>query len=326
MFRILGMDWRSGGAAALDGFPLYAEEAAAFRRECTARGLAQTVTLSTCNRRELFFCPTGSGLDLVKFFLERFPSAAENPNLFLLSARLAVERLFAVASGLESMILGEYQILGQFKDAYREALASGDVGGELDRVCRDAISCAKRVRTELDMGAVPPSVCRAGMECLDRTVGVAGKRVFIIGSGRTGTLAAELAKEFGARSIAVCNRSEERTGVLVERYGAKAVPYESRYAEASESDIVVSATSSPHVVLRASELRLVRHVAFLDLASPRDVDTALADDPFATLLSIDTIGEMAAGDRSERERLVAAGMAIVREEAAKTLAWLEGRR
>lgn len=263
----------------------------------------QYVVLSTCNRKEVFFYD---------------PSAPESPA----AAHHALSYLFRIASGLESMILGEYQILGQLKVAYETARQEGHVGKELDRILRDAISCAKRVKTELDLGAVAPSVCRAGMDEVERRVGFKGRRVFVIGSGRTGSLAASLAVARGASSLAVCNRSPERTRRLVEVLGARAVPYEARYAEIAVSDIVVSATASPHTVVRADCLKIERPTVFLDLASPRDVDPAVARDPRVTLISIETIGALAAGNRVERAALMARGERIVAEAVKKTEDWL----
>ena len=293
----MGFDWRGESYKTLGG---------AFRDarvDLGAMDYAQYVRLSTCNREEVFF------------FAAKTDCAR---------TRAALTYLFRIASGLESMILGEYQILGQVKDAYRAACAQGHVGKELDRIFRDAITCAKRVKTELDIGAVPPSVCRAGMDVVDASSGIAGRRVFVIGSGRTGSLAAEIAAERGARSIAVCNRSPERARRLADALGAEIVPYESRYGRIASSDIVVSATSSPHTVIEAARLELADPVVFLDLASPRDVEPSVAELPGVTVVGIDTIGELAAGDGAERARLVAQGMKIVEEAVGKTEEWLNG--
>ena len=125
------------------------------RIDLGAMDCEQYVRLSTCNREEVFW-------------FDRDGARGRT--------RDALTYLFRIASGLESMVLGEYQILGQVKDAYRAACAEGHVGKELDRIFRDAITCAKRVKTELDIGAVPPSVCRAGMEIVDGMGGIAGRK------------------------------------------------------------------------------------------------------------------------------------------------------
>ena len=321
-----------------DRVSLAPERAAAFREKLAAAGIAQSMVLSTCNRCEVFVwsngqdarstlegAMSGTGVSPVRELFE-----AEFPNVNLkdvLECRIgqdALVYLFRIAAGLESMVLGEYQILGQVKEAHAASLASGHAGKELDRILRDAVTCAKRVKTELDIGAVPPSVCRAGMEHVNRLCPIAGKRVFVIGSGRTGTMAAKFAKRCGAQAIAVCNRSPERAQKLVAEVGATVVDYAARYAQIAASDIVVSATASPHVVVKADLVHLTHPVVFLDLASPRDVEPSVAENPRATLVSIDTIGELASGDRLERERLTAKGMEIVTVSVADTMQWLEG--
>jgi len=326
-FVALGINYMSV-AALRDDVTFDAEAALAFRVKAAEHGVRQVVTLSTCNRCEVFACcrETADIATLAELFCGTFPfaeglgAALENR-----TGREALSHLFRVAAGLESMILGEYQILGQVKDAYAAAQATGHVGCELDRIMRETLTCAKKVKTELDLGAVPPSVCRAGVMCVERAIGFAGKSVFVIGSGKTGTLAAHLAVELGASSLAICNRSPERAERLSRECGARVVDYASRYEVIVASDIVVSATASPHVVVRAEGLRLVRPVCFLDLASPRDVDPHVAENQMATLFSIESIGELAAGDRMERERLMSLGDAIVSDAVGAMTGWLDGR-
>ena len=328
MFGCVGVSYRTATSDIRDRVTFAPAAAQAFRERMSAAGVGQSLVLSTCNRCEVFFwdaSPDGTGTAAARrLFGEAFPAVGLDAALQIRCGTEALVYLFRIAAGLESMILGEYQILGQVKEAHAASLATGHAGRELDRICRDVVSCAKRVKTELDIGAVPPSVCRAGMEHVDRIAGIAGKRVFVIGSGRTGTLAAKLAKRLGAQSIAVCNRSPERTRRLVEEVGATTVDYAARYERIAASDIVVSATASPHVVVRAELLKLARPVVFLDLASPRDVEPSVAESPLVTLVSVDTIGELASGDRLERERLTARGMELVREAVAATMRWLAG--
>jgi glutamyl-tRNA reductase len=209
--------------------------------------------------------------------------------------------------------------------ACAEARASGPVTGALDLVLRDCITCARRVRTTLDLGAVAPSVCRAAMDAVDARGGIAGKRVFVIGSGRTGSLAAELAVERGARSLSACNRSPERAAHLVSEFGARMVAYESRYDVISQSDTVVCATSSPHTVVSADFVELSRPVMFVDLASPRDVDPRLAESGLVTIVDLDSIGAMCRGDLAELSGLETRAGMIVDAAVAETASAVEAR-
>lgn len=323
MFGTVGISHHLASADIRDRVAFSEESAFRFRESLRESGVGQSVTLSTCNRTEVYFWGPENALETVRTLFERTFSGVSLSGV--LECRTGVEALTylcSVAAGLESMILGEYQILGQVKDAYAAALASGHVGKELDRILRDAVSAAKRVKTDLDIGAVPPSVCRAGMAYVDRMVGVSGKHVFVIGSGKTGSLAVALACEFGAASVSVCNRSPERAKKLEAQFGARIVDYSLRHDVIVRSDIVVSATASPHLVIHADRAALRQPVFFLDLASPRDVDPDLAKNPLATVVSIDTIGELARGDREERERLTARGREIIAAVVTDLSGWL----
>ena len=215
VFRSVGLDYRAADTAAL----------ARCRAALEKLDAPQRLLLFTCNRSEAFYWEESSSRDSV--------ARDGDPRVYVGSAALA--HLFRVASGLESMVFGEYQILGQLKEAYAAAQAAGTVGKQLDRILRDAITCAKRVRTELDLGAVSPSVCRAGLDLVATRTGFAGRRVFVIGSGKTGTLAVKIASEKGAASIAACNRSPERAQHLARDYGVTVVDYADRYAAIAAS-------------------------------------------------------------------------------------------
>ena len=284
-----GVDYRTADAV----------ERERVREELSRVVYPQCVRLFTCNRSEIYYWDPQSEDSVA-----------------------ALDHLFRVASGLESMVLGEYQILGQVKEAYAAAQAAGTVGKALDRIFRDAISCAKQVKTELDLGAVPPSVCRAGLELVESRFGLAGKRVFVIGSGKTGTLAVRITAENGAARIAACNRSPERAQHLARDYGATIVDYAARYDAIAQSDIVVSATDSPHMVVERARLSSIVPSVFLDLATPPDVDPSVGTLPSVTLITLETIGEKASGDCNERSAVIAAGRSIVSAQVEKTASWL----
>jgi len=325
VFGSVGINYRTAPERVRDKVSLPPDKAALFAERLASAGILQSAILSTCNRCEAFFWGDEESAEGCRAaFLDAFHVEGLENAIETRIGGEAIQYLFKIAAGLDSMILGEYQVLGQVKEAHAASLAAGRALRELDRIMRDAVSCAKRVKTTLDIGAVPPSVCREGMMHVNNMAGISGKRVFVIGSGKTGTLAAKLAKRLGAKSIAVCNRSPERTEKLVKETCATVVDYAARYKAISESDIVVSATSSPHTVVLADLVKIDHPVVFLDLASPRDVDPAVAANPFATLVSIDTIGRLAMGERRERERLTEMGAAIVSEAAAATMKWIEG--
>lgn len=318
IFTCVGIDFRSAAEDIRDKVSFTEESSLSFRNRLSLSGVTQSVVLSTCNRVEIFCFSGESGIKIVKnLLIGEFPGLEEK-HIYSYAGYGAIVRLFRIAAGFESMIFGEYQILGQLKEAYARSLLTRHAQGELDRIMRDAVSCAKDVRTGLDLGATPPSVCLAGMRRVESAVGFSGRKVFVIGSGRTGALAVKIAAEMGAASIAVCNRDSARARRLVEKYGAEIVEYTSRYDVIEKSDIVISATASPHVVVENSKVRLSGRTVILDLASPRDVDPAVATRGGVTLFSIDTIGEMAEGSAAERERLSRGGMEKILSAAKVT--------
>lgn len=302
------------------------ERTLALRRALEAAGIDGCMVLSTCNRSEIFLCAKEASISSVApAFSNVFPGV-DIENVFTLRRGAeAIEYLFRVASGIESMVFGEYQILGQVRAACAEAREAGGVVGPLDRILRDAVSCARLVRNKLDLGAVAPSVCSVAMDCADKLGALAGKRVFVVGSGRTGTLAAEIAVRCGAKQLFVCNRSPERAQHLVDGFGAKIVPYDERYLVLGQCDTVVSATASPHTVISSERVKLERPVVFVDLALPRDIDPEISSNPFAQIIDLDSIGAFARGDTSERTSLEARADEIVKAAVAETMAILEAR-
>ena len=322
-FRSIGVDFSFARADSRDAVFFDGPGAAAFMDDAATAGASQSMVLSTCNRTEVFFfADDGVACAVASLFARKFPEASECARRH--SGKEAFSRLCRIGAGFESAVFGEYQILGQLKDAHALSLSGGHSCGELDRIVRAAIACAKKIRTLLDLGATAPSVCRAGMERVAAEFGIKGKRVFVIGSGRTGSLAARLAHEQGASSISICNRDPVRARRLAAEIGARTVEYADRCKAVGESDIVVSATASPHTVVRADEVSICRKTVFLDLASPRDVDPALASNPLVRIVSVDTIAEMASCDKTERERMDAVAAAAV-DEATEELASALGR-
>ena len=331
MFVELGISWAQMPVNELEAaLRLIAkDDYAELLHEIRQCGIRQYILLQTCNRFEIYFF-----LDNNEYAFNDQNPSQKLRTAFAQIARLdgnspearsdaaALVHLTRLAAGLESKFFGEYQILGQIKDAHRRALENGNCAGRLDCIFRNAITIAKKVRTSLDLGAVAPSVCEAGVALLEEKAGgFGGKGIFIVGSGRTGSLAARLVHERGAGSIAVCNRSPERTERIVRELNAKAIEYKNRYDEILDSDIVISATSSPHVVIENSKLgNLAKPTAFLDLAMPRDIDEAVAQRKNALVLDLSSVDALAKRTTEERERLSAFAMKTIEESLKETFA------
>lgn len=323
-FIELGISWASMPLSRLDAALrlITKDGCVAFRNGVRQMGIRHYVLLQTCNRFEAYFYIDGDyeadNCQSITKQLKILFAEITHLNEEFVEERVDFEALIyltRLAAGLESKFFGEYQILGQIKDAHRAALENGNCASRLDYFFRNIIAVAKKVRTSLDLGAVAPSVCAAGVDLLEEKCGgFSGKDVFIVGSGKTGSLAARIVHKRGARSIAICNRNAERAARIIRELNATAVDYANRYEKILESDIIISATSSPHVVIEDSFLgRLDKPTAFLDLAMPRDIDEAIAYRNNATVLDLSSIDALAKHTIKERERLTASAMKIINE-------------
>lgn len=300
-----------------------------FLQRAEGIGSSQCMILSTCNRSELFFFyESEEALNkMQELYGLMFPEVEMDRYLNTLSGREAVEYLFRITAGLESLVLGEDQILGQVKDAQEFSRTLGYSGKELNRVARDAITCAKRIKTELKISEKPLSVSYIGIQRVNEVCGIKGKRALVIGSGSTAALAVRYLYEYGADQVAACSRTFAHVRELLPEFPELlAVPYQQRYEEIACSDIVISATSSPHLVVRREQVALTRRTVFLDLASPRDIDPGLAGDDLACLMDLDALEQIAAENQAERERLVEISKGWIEESAEETEKWLFGSR
>jgi glutamyl-tRNA reductase len=283
-----------------------------------ARSLGDAVCLSTCNRTELYL----SGVDPARAAaaLEGLAGESLAGVLYELHEDEAAVHLFRVAAGLDSLVPGEGEILGQVRDAY-EAVATGPV---LDRVFRQALGVGKRVRTETAIGESPASVSSAAAALAAQVFGdLHGRRVLLVGAGRIGELAASNLASRGAEIAFVANRSPEAARELAHRFGGAAVGLEALGAKLGEVDVVVSSTSSSEPLLSAGDVPARRRAPlfFIDIAVPRDLDPAIAELGGCFLYDIDdleaVVAETLAGRRAEAER----AEQLVKEEAERFRSW-----
>lgn len=288
-------------------------------------GIGQCMILSTCNRSEVYFLfETENQFDIVcGIYEEMFSEAVPGEYMISMCSEAAMEYLFRVAAGRESLVLGEDQILGQVKEALDFSRTMGYDGKELNKIVRDAITCAKKIKTQFKISEKPLSVSYIGIRMVEEHTGIAGKSVLLIGSGKTSLLALKYLKEYGAGKITVCSRTFSHAGRLQEEEKKlKVIPYEERYLCMAQCDIVVSATSSPHTVIRREDFEPAVPVTFLDLATPRDIDTAFMEHPMVYLINLDTLQKIAEENRQQREQLVEDSQAVLEEALEETRQWM----
>jgi glutamyl-tRNA reductase len=283
-----------------------------------ARETGDAVCLSTCNRTELYVA--GGDEDRVAELLEGVAGVPLDDVLYRLHDEAAALHLFRVAAGLDSLVPGEGEILGQVRAAF-ESVSPGPL---LDRVFRQALAVGKRVRTETAIGESPASVSSAAAALAAQVFGdLAGRRVLLIGAGRIGELAAGNLASRGARIAYVANRTLESGRRLADRFDGSAIALADVPAHLSDVDVVVSSTSSAGQILSAEDIpaRRGRPLFLIDIAVPRDLDPAIGSLDGCFLYDIDdleaVVAETLAGRRAEAER----AEQLVGEEGARFRQW-----
>jgi glutamyl-tRNA reductase len=283
-----------------------------------AEALGEAVVLSTCNRTEIYLADGAE--ERAVSALEELAGEPLDGIVYRLHDDAAALHLFRVAAGLDSLVPGEGEILGQVRDAY-EASPPGPV---LDHVFRQALGVGKRVRTETAIGESPASVSSAAAALAAQVFGeLAGRSVMLVGAGRIGELAAANLASRGARIAYVANRTEETARELAHRFGGAALRLDEVPAKLGEVDVVVSSTSAPEPVLRAADVPARRRnpLFFIDIAVPRDVEPGVAKLGGCFLYDIDdleaVVAETLAGRRAEAER----AEQLVAEETERYRAW-----
>lgn len=286
----------------------------------------EAVWLSTCNRVELYASvEPGRGDDLRQFVVDGRRGGVEPGNgaLYLLPEPQSVEHLFRVASGLDSMVLGETEILGQLKKAYELARQHGHTGALLNKAFQRAFNVAKQIRSETGIQRGGSSVASVGVELAERIFEtVEGLSVLVIGAGDTGEKVARALVSRGVDRVMISNRSREKSIALAEALGPRAVPVDSWEEAAVSVDVLVSSTSFPGFVLNAGDVaklmrtRQRRKLLLIDLAVPRDIDPAVVSLADVYLFNVDDLQAIAEAHRRQREAEVARCEALIREKTA----------
>jgi len=288
--------------------------------------IAEGMIVSTCNRVEfLANMKNGTG-DLREFLREYFavdPGQFEN-HLYEFREADAVRHVFRVASSLDSMVVGEPQILGQVKEAYATARAVGAVRAQLDQLLTRAFAVAKRVRTETAVGSSSVSVASVAVELAEKIFGnLSGKSVYLVGAGKMSELAARHLLAHGASSIFVANRTYDRAIRLAQKFQGQAIEFTRLYDTCERADIVITSTGSPHFIFKREHgerfmaRRRNRPMFFIDIAVPRDVDPELNKLDGIFVYDIDDLQQAVTSHVADRKKEAEKAEAIVNGEVEK---------
>lgn len=273
-------------------------------------GIDEAVLLSTCNRTEFYITTDDCGRDRLREWLrnDRQLDASFAESLFALDDDEAIRHIFRVACGLDSMILGEPQILGQLKDAFRHAQDAGTLGNQLSRLMQHTFAVAKKIRTDTEIGASPVSVASAAVNLANQFfAGFTKHTALLVGAGVTVEL---LAKHLSSRNIGrlfVANRSIERATELAGQFGGFALPLSEIAGTLPEADILITSTASPEPVIRLEHMKAAvkarkrKPIFAVDIAVPRDIEAGVGDLEDVYLYTIDDLDRVIQQGQGNRE-------------------------
>ncbi len=297
--------------------------------------IEEAVLVSTCNRMEVYARTDDfdQAVSSIQEFIGQFhevPQAILKEHGYAMKTKEAVRHAFRVSSALDSMVVGEPQILGQVKESYRIAQEAGSTGIYLNHLFERSFAVAKRVRTETRIGENAVSVSYAAVELARKIFGdLDAQRVMLVGAGEMAELATQHLVQLGARGVVVANRSIERAEALADRFGGRAVDINHVEAELVVADIVLCSTGAPHAVIHRETVQRVirrrrnRPMFFIDIAIPRDVEPGVQDIGNVYLYNIDDLEHVVTANIQEREREAARAEVLIDEESAAFLRWME---
>src|SRR6266480_828790 len=295
----------------------------ALRELMQVPGVGEAMILSTCNRVEVLAQTANGSTDLRQFFRKHFSLDASlyEPHLYEYQQREVVRHVFRVASSLDSMIVGEPQILGQVKEAYATARAAGTVQSYLDLLLTRAFSVANRVSTETEVGSSSVSVASAAVELAAKIFGsLEGKQVCLVGAGKMSELAARHLLARGAGPIFVANRTYDRAATLAGKFGGRAIRFDELYDYCEQADIVITSTAAPVAIFRREHgemflsKRKNRPMFFIDIAVPRDVDPEMNKLDGIFVYDIDDLQDAVATHVSGRKQEAQSAEKIIEPE------------
>ena len=330
---LLGWNFRTAAMSVRERVAFSSEEIPEVLRRMQGEGLVtEGVIVATCNRSEIYGVADrdGANENLTRRISEwrGLEMAEAEAGSFYREGAEAARHLFRVAAGLDSLALGESEVLGQVRTALRVAKEAGATRSVLHRMFESAVAAGKRVRTETEIARHPLSVPSIGFELATKVFGdMAERTILVLGAGETGTLFAEQASGAGVKDIRIANRSRARGDELAARIRGRAVPWEELSRALPEADVVVGTTASPEPVVTKAGVEKAMHerrgspMFFLDLAMPRDFEEGIAGLYNVYAYGLDDLREVAEENRRRRSREVPKAEAILEEDLAKFLLW-----
>ncbi len=332
---ILGVNHKTAPVAVREQLAFTSDPERPFKNLREIHGCTEFCFLATCNRVEVIFTSShpAQTINAIKKLLFATSNVREKDidnYIYLHQGADAITHLFRVAASLDSMVVGEPQILGQLKEAYRKAAERKCTGVILNRLLHKAFSVAKRIRTETNIGGSAVSISYAAVELAKKIFGnLDGKKVLLVGAGEMAELAAEHLVNQGISEVIVANRTLERAVNLAKRFNGKAVGLTELHSQMEVVDIMISSTGASGLILHQADVKPImrqrknRPLFLIDIAVPRDLDPKLNDLNNVYLYDVDDLSQVVEINKAEREHEATHAEGIVTEEALKFLQWIE---
>lgn len=325
-----GLSHQQAGVEVRENFSLgEAASVEAARRVCDLEPVQEALVLSTCNRTEYYAVTTEAEARQLCALYFAGDTTAGVEHFYHHDGTASIEHLFRVVCGLESMVLGETEILGQVKKAYQAASAHGTTSRFLNKLFQRAFLVAKQVRTQTGIARGSVSVGSVGVDLAEQIFGsLRQRKVMILGAGETGELTARSLLARGVHSLFVSNRSYDRAAALALELNGRAVHFDAWENEMHDVDILISSTAAPHHIVTSERLKPVlatrtdRPLFIIDLAVPRDVDPAVNDLEGVYLYDIDSLQRIAEQALARRQNEMKACEAMIQEHVDEFQAWL----
>ena len=335
---VVGLNHRTASVELRERMSFSKQEASDISTQArSSKMVKEILVLSTCNRTELYGVPNGwngertNPLENLLLSYHKLEPGKVNGAFYRHQDREAVRHIYRVASGLDSMLLGEAEILGQVRMAYTRACNEGATGHVLNRLFQSAIEVGKRVRTDTGIGVHPMSVAFAGVKLAEKTLAsFQDRRALILGAGITSEKVLRHLCDRGIREVRILNRSAERARTLAARYGGEVVPWEKLTTSLEWPDLVVASVASTDPVLTREMLlqtmakREGRTLMLIDLGVPRNIDSSAADIQNVCLYNIDQLNEIVQQNLKAREQEIPRAEAIIEEHIENFTRWQAG--
>ena len=304
----------------------------------TLPAFREAVILSTCNRTEFYLVSTKQKTEpwkSLEAFIKNFhsmPIRRFKPHLYIYPEREAVAHLFLVASGMDSQVVGEAQILGQVRNSFEVAHRVGGTGPLLSELFRHAVRVGKKVRRETAIGQKPTSISSVAVKLLSKVlVDIKRKEVLVIGTGKVNEITMRQLAKIGVQNLVVVSRTFYRAKTAARKLGGRSLPIAEISTALETADVVISSTTAPHLIIEASTLRKVMRkrgqspLLLMDLAVPRDIDPQIKRIEGVTLYNVDDLKSIVDTGLQERKKEARKVNSIVEEEVEHFLSWFRTR-